>query len=174
MPRPVIDLTGKKFNQLIVLKINEIKERFGANWLCECDCGKKTIARGCDLKAGRKKSCGCLSISALRNHCRTTHGLSKTRFYRIWFAMKRRCTEESNEHFKKYYIDRGITLCNEWFGFEKFKSDMYEPYLKHVSEFGEANTSIDRIDNNKGYCTENCRWATRKEQSLNRRNVRIK
>lgn len=57
-----------------------------------------------------------------------------------------------------------------WKDFESFKNDMYESYLLHIKEHWIKNTSIDRIDNNWNYCKENCKWATRKEQSVNKRN----
>lgn len=171
MPRPVLDLTGNKYGKLIVLKLNETLTHRGARWLCKCECGAETIAYGWELKSSKKKSCGCLvSELAKVNKNHLTHGFSKTRFYRIWVAMKRRCSAESNELYKKYYIDKGITVCKEWLDFENFKNDMYETYSEHCSIYGEKDTSIDRIDNDKGYSKENCRWATMELQNQNKSN----
>ena len=58
-----------------------------------------------------------------------------------------------------------------WNSFEEFKNDMYESYLAHVKEYWEKDTTIDRIDPNKDYCKENCRWATIKEQAINKKSA---
>lgn len=92
------------------------------------------------------------------------HGMSKTRFYKIFYGIKRRCTEESF-HSSKYYVEKGIK--NEWATFDEFSKDMVDSYLRHVQEFGEKQTTIDRIDSNGNYCKENCRWATYKQQGCN-------
>lgn len=91
------------------------------------------------------------------------------RFYNIWCDMKTRC---NNPKCKKYYLygGRGITICDEWNDYKNFYEDMWESYQKHALEFGEKDTTIDRIDSNDGYYKFNCRWATRKQQRINTRN----
>lgn len=98
-----------------------------------------------------------------------SHGMSRTRFYRIWGAIQQRCCNEKNDNFV-HYGGRGIKMCDGWlYSFETFKEDMYESYLEHAKDFGEKQTTIDRIDCDGDYCKENCRWATKYEQTQNTR-----
>lgn len=96
-----------------------------------------------------------------------SHGLSrdsngdKTYIYRAWSSMKQRCYNPKAKGFE-LYGGRGITVCARWLkSFESFYEDMGE----RPSEYH----SLDRRRNNEGYCKENCRWATKQEQSLNQR-----
>lgn len=100
----------------------------------------------------------------------TKHGMSsrtfKAKFYRCWENIRLRTGQKGNKGYKNYG-GRGIKVL--WNSFEEFKNDMYDSYLKHVKEFGEENTSIERIDVNGHYCKDNCTWATWLEQSMNTR-----
>jgi hypothetical protein len=96
------------------------------------------------------------------------------KFVTAWDSMKYRC---SNNKFKQYkdYGGKGIKVDDRWKTFAYFFIDMWDSYLTHVKKNGLSNTSLDRIDSNKGYLKENCKWSTRKEQQYNRTNtVKIK
>lgn len=96
----------------------------------------------------------------------TTHGMRKTRFYSIWTNMKTRCYNKKVRSFVDYG-KKGIKV--EWKSFEYFRDDMYKSYQAHCEQFGEKDTQINRINNDKNYCKENCNWVTIKEQARNKK-----
>jgi len=160
-----INLVGKKFGRLSVISeappYKAPSGRMYIMWNCVCKCGNKRTLRTSALtsKSSRTKSCGCLSaeLSSKRN---TTHSMSKSRTYTSYAAMKKRCTNKNDPTYEKYG-GRGITVCERWLhSFQNFYEDMGERPL---------NTSIDRIQNDKGYYKENCRWASKSIQQINRR-----
>lgn len=164
------DITGQTFNRLTAIKY--IKTHQGhPYWLFKCSCGKQIVSLKSRVKNGRAKSCGCLSrelvIERSTKHGEFT-GNKATHFYKKWQGMKSRCTFSSKSN-KLYYQDRNIKICKRWHSFISFKKDMYQTYMAHVKKHGEKETTLDRINNNRGYSLSNCKWATRKEQIANRR-----
>jgi hypothetical protein len=164
------DLTGKRFGRLVVSYLDlEMSEKTGRScWYCNCDCGGHRSVRGSSLKNNDCQSCGCIQdeIRSKRNKENAKYnGESKTRLYIIWSRMIVRCEKDWSSH-KKDYKDRGITVCEEWHDFFNFKKWALN------NNYNE-DLSIDRIDNDGNYCPENCRWATAKEQSKNRRTTRL-
>jgi hypothetical protein len=161
MSNKLIDLTGQKFGRLTAVKFdNSIKRKHF--WLFKCDCGNFKVINKFSATKGLTKSCGCILKD---NPSAKKHGMKNTSFYVKFGLILSRCNNEHNNRYKNYGF-RGIKCL--WKTFEEFKDDMYESYLKHVEEFGEKNTTIDRIDNDGNYCKENCKWSTKKEQYKNR------
>lgn len=162
--RKFIDISGKTFNDLTVLEPAGQDKQGYFIFKCECVCGKICEVRGNGIKSGHNKSCGCRNARSSYKH-----GMTKTKFYNCWRGILKRSTLKSRKDYNRYG-GRGIKICNEWKDFEVFKGDMHESFKEHVKTNGEKFTSLDRIDNNKGYYKSNCRWATPKQQANNRSN----
>lgn len=153
MRRPHKDIAGQRFGRLVAI------EYLGKSlWLCKCDCGNTSTPKSWSLRSGTTQSCGCLHKEIVGKKS-TKHGLGDTRIYSIWRNMKQRC---NNPNATKYeiYGGKGIKVCNEWLDFNNF--------YKWATENGyEDSLSIDRIDGNKDYTPDNCRWTTYQVQANN-------
>lgn len=150
---------GARFGKLVVIGFGYDDKRQNNTWKCRCDCGKEVEVLPGNEKAGRVHSCGCAQIESA-----TKHGQRNTRLYQIWVGMRRRCTDANHVNYANYGAI-GIHVCDEWESFDSF--------FKWAIENGyQDDLSIDRIDVHGNYEPSNCRWATAKVQSNNRRNTR--
>lgn len=172
----VHDLTGKKFGKLEVIGIADTKTR-RTYWVCKCDCGNYKNVRSDSLLCGAIKSCGCLKreqnkINLNKSEAKQTffkRGFKSSgdRLYSIWQGVKFRCY---NKHDARYhrYGGRGIKLCDEW------QNDFMNFYNWAINNGYSEKLTIDRIDNDKDYMPENCRWVDIKTQCNNRcTNIKI-
>lgn len=159
-----VDMTGKSYGQLTVKNYSHTKGKV-AYWTCICSCGKEVTAVGTSIRSGNTTSCGhdrYKNAGAAAAKACTIHGMEGTPTYRSWKSMKERCLKP--EH-KSYYHYGDIPICRRWVNsFKAFYDDM---------GVRPKGTTLDRIDNEKGYEPGNCRWATHKEQARNKRNNRV-
>lgn len=152
------NIIGSAFHRLTVLDSFVDSGRT----ICKvrCSCGVEKSVRQSDLRSGRTKSCGCLSreVATVLN---TKHGMRATPGYDAWVNMKRRSTNPKSKDWPSYG-GRGITCSDSWLNLENFLADMGQP---------EKGMQLDRIDNDKGYSKENCRWTTPSKNQRNKRNT---
>lgn len=158
-----IDMKGKRFGKLFVLHEAESYIKPSGQkvtmWHCKCDCGNEVDVQANKLRSGHSTSCGCH-----RHEFRYKHGLAGTRLHKIWVGMIHRCYDSKTKGYENYG-GRGICVCKEWFDdFMSFRN-------WSINNGYKDNLTIDRIDNDGNYEPTNCRWATQKEQQLNKRNT---
>lgn len=157
-----IDLTGRRFGRLVVLREAEQRSKSGeVMWVCRCDCGNICEKVGLYLRCGDTKSCGCICKNGDQRRTHGDAGHSNTaRLYRTWQNMKSRCNNPSNPGYKNYG-GRGIQVCDEWV-------NSYAKFKEWAMSNGYAdNLTIERIDVDGGYYPDNCTWIPRSEQSKN-------
>jgi hypothetical protein len=155
----LVDLTGRRFGRLIVVRFDGYYgEKKYPKWLCRCDCGSVKSYFASNLLYNKSKGCGCRRRDVSKT-INLKHGMSNTRLYRIWSNIKDRCYRSKNPFYHRYG-GRGIIVCEDWLDFESFaKWALEHGYSEHLS--------IDRIDNDKGYYPDNCRWVNQYIQSRN-------
>ena len=139
---------GTRFGRLTVIEEGPTRKKRSTS-VCRCDCGTMCIKANNDLKSGSTRSCGCLLMDF--NHGKRTHGMTRTRLYRIYIQMMRRCYSPAHDAYV-WYGAKGVVVCEEWRG--------------HPSEFirwARANgyrddLTIDRVAGGTSpYSPDNCR-----------------
>lgn len=157
-----------KINRWTILSYHHTAKNYHKYYLCRCDCGKEKVVNINNILKGFSKSCGCLISEVTTEKNKTMkqkdkHKYSDYSLYRTWISMRKRCYSVTEPAYKDYG-GRGITVCDEW------NSD-YNSFLIWAKSNGyQKGLTIDRIDNDKGYYPDNCRFVDNYVQANNKRN----
>ena len=160
----MINLLGERFTRLVVVESMGKNNKGQYIWKCQCDCKNFVTVSTSALRSKNTRSCGCIHKEQLskRNKENRKWYTKHPRLKRIWDAMKHRCENPNNETYN-YYGGKGICVCREWQDFYLFeKWSLNNGYGDHLT--------IDRIDENKDYCPENCRWTDMTTQNNHKSN----
>lgn len=167
-----LNLIGQRYGKLIVIK--EVERHYQQSgkpvrrWLCKCDCGNEKVIYQSSLRSGNTKSCGCgCEENRKKIMMKLGHHINNNYLYpkltNTIMAMRCRCNNpNSNEYYR--YGGRGIKICDEWMDKKAGISNFINWALNNGYKDG---LTIDRIDNDKGYFPENCKWSDRFEQMSN-------
>lgn len=162
------DLSGNRYDMLLVLHRVENSLDGYVQYLCLCDCGNTKVIKGHNLSNGKTHSCGCMKKKMMaekqfKHGDAGTHHSASSRLYRIWQGMINRCTRQKFRQWKDYG-GRGITVCDEWI-------NDYSVFKEWAIQNGYSDDlTIDRINNDGNYEPTNCRWVSMKHQMNNKSN----
>lgn len=165
MPR-LVDRVGHVYGRLKVtsrFECGPASKGQRTKWNCECECGATKVATGHELANGDTTSCGCYQRESTVERNRR-HGMTGTPTYRSWYAAKGRCHNPNNAKYASYG-GAGIKMCDRW-------RESFDAFFEDMGARPEG-TTIDRLDQCKGYEPGNCRWATSEEQSRTRGTTKL-
>lgn len=161
-----IDITGKVFGRLTVLKFSHRDNHRNSYWLCQCSCGKQLTVLKSNLTGGKTLSCGCFRSEQNSLNNQLCKDKERVCLYQKWANMKKRCYDSKNPGYKNYG-GRGIKICDEW-------KDNFDLFLNWAKNNGyKLGLTIDRINVNGNYEPGNCRFISIKEQANNKTTNRI-
>lgn len=157
---------GKQIDDLKILYEIENDKEYPIYYLCECKCSKKVIReRRSVLYNNGFRSCGCYRYRNNKFGLNRKHGGAKRkngkqyRLYKTWVSMRQRCNNPKDSTYK-YYGGKNIKICEEWDDYKKFYK-----WAKHNGY--KKDLTIERIDYDKGYYPDNCKWIPKKDQAKN-------
>lgn len=159
------NIKNQRFGKLIAKEYSHTEKGKSSTWICKCDCGNIIPVVISSLNSGNTQSCGCFRLERIKEAV-TTHGEGRSTEYIAWGNMIQRCTNPNNPEYINYG-GRNITICEEW-------KNSFETFLNDMGRKPDKKFSLDRIDNNKGYYKENCRWTNCSIQAINQRDKKNK
>lgn len=160
---------GDKFGRLTVTELGEPyvspKGKRMTRWVCECICGNAARVVSTKLHSGHTSSCGCFKAETVLHHGHNRPG-KRTPVYRVYDNMKGRCYNPNATGYEDYG-GRGIAMCERWL------EESPQGFLNFLEDMGDKphGTLLDRVDPNKDYNKENCRWIDRSMSNFNRRRL---
>ena len=154
--QPVTDLTGQRFGQLEAIQYVK-----GSQWVCDCDCGIRTVVNTTKLTSGHTQTCGTHKRGVLATM--PNRGKAVNSLYRRWISLRSRCNNPDDMAYANYG-GRGISYDAAWDNFEVFLADVGIPH--------DLKLQLDRIDNEKGYEKGNVRWVKQQRNLNNKRTNR--
>lgn len=156
----VKNIVGRKIGRLTAIKYIDVVNN-KSRWLFKCDCGNEKVIFSAHVKSENTVSCGCLQKER-KIAASTKHGACKTKTYKIWTGIKARCTNPNRENYNRYG-GSGIKICDRW-------NASFDNFLKDMGECPSNLHSIERIDPNKNYTKNNCKWELLSKQNRNKKN----
>lgn len=158
MGKPFINRTGIQYGRLTVNKfLGRETGKSKPKWECTCSCGNVVQVTSSNLATGHTQSCGCIHLEELQS--RRVYSKEDSPEYAIWRGIVQRTGAKKGKNASWYST---VGICPEW-------KESFEAFLKDMGKRPSDHHSVERVDTTKGYCPDNCVWATAQEQANNRK-----